>query len=811
MSITEGIQTASNQRGKRSLRVPLTFKVLAPALTLSLLAAAILFAWQYSVLEQREENALRERMQIFLSTQSVQLSEAIWTFNQENVDRLFRSFEPHADLLSATLYDAEGGMLAQAKGLEVHGYAHTMSASTVLTRTVNGETFTLGRLEVVYHDGRLRATAASRLEDGLKTLALMVGILVLACSLVVHFQIGIPLGHLKKSLDRNTQTDARVPLAWSSNDELGDVAASYNLLLSDIEAKTHDLKLAGKVFENSMEGIVVTDPGGVVERVNPALTAITGYQPEEIIGRNIRLLKSDRHPDEFYQDMWEALLREGHWSGEVWNRRKDGETYPEWSTISAIKDPQGKHVHYVSVFRDITEIKRQQRTIEFLASHDALTGLPNRLLFEDRLGMAITQSRRQGSRLALLFLDLDNFKGVNDSLGHGKGDLVLKETAERIKNSARDMDTVYRQGGDEFIVILPEAGEPDDTLSIARRIVDAIGQPFLLEGYEVVTTASVGVTLCPDDGNDPADLLRKADLAMYRAKKQGGGAVHFFTQALDIQAKDRLTLEIALRGALDRDEFELFYQPVVDFASGRIQGAEALLRWRREGHYVGPNEFIPVAEETGLIMPIGAWVIAEACKQARIWRDMGFAPLTMAVNISGKQFSQQNFEGIIEKALDEHQLPQGHFHLEITESALIASLDISAERLRRVRDMGVEILLDDFGTGYSSLAYLKRLPVSGLKIDRSFVRELPGDPDSRGIAASVIAMARVLNLDVVAEGVEDRLQLAYLHAQGCGSFQGYLASPPVSAGDFKTFLEADRPLIAPATAEEIAALEDVPG
>jgi len=564
-----------------------------------------------------------------------------------------------------------------------------------------------------------------------------------------------------------------------------------NIYGEDVTARKHAeerLKLAATVFEYSIEGIVITDPGGTILSVNPGFTAITGYTPEEVLGQNPRVLKSDRHEPEFYQAMWRQIATAGNWSGEIWNRRKSGEAYPEWLTISAIKNERGDISHYVSIFHDITEIKRQQEAIEFQAHHDALTGLPNRVLFADRLDMALAQIARSGAKLAVLFLDLDNFKHINDSLGHAVGDLVLQELAKRLKKVLRAVDTISRQGGDEFIAILPDIHAAQYAGTAAQRILESLRKPFRPQGHELYATASIGIAIAPDDGAVPGDLIKNADLAMYRAKELGRNNYQFFAQGMDTLAHHRLSLESRLRKALDREEFELHYQPVIDLATGAIAGAEALVRWRCGNILIPPYEFIPMTEETGLILGLGAWVLKTACVQAKIWRDLGYSDLGMAVNISSRQFSQADFVDLIQNVLHSTGLPPDALLLEITESVLMANVEIASGQMQRLKKMGVKIMLDDFGTGYSSLSYLKRLPLDGLKIDRSFVMDIHHSADSKAIADAVISLARALELGVVAEGVETLEQLNYLREHVKGHIQGFYASPPVTSESFEKLL-----------------------
>jgi diguanylate cyclase (GGDEF)-like protein/PAS domain S-box-containing protein len=552
-----------------------------------------------------------------------------------------------------------------------------------------------------------------------------------------------------------------------------------------------DLMLAAKVFDNSIEGISITDTRGIIEMINPAFTEITGYGAEEAIGRNPRILKSRHHTPEFYKEMWDSLKQSGHWSGEIWNRRKNGEAYPEWLNISAIYDNSGAPTHYVGIFHDITEIKRNQEAIQYQAHHDALTGLPNRTLFQDRLLMALNHAQRHQQKLAVLFLDLDNFKNVNDSLGHACGDLLLKEIADRLTQTVREEDSIARLGGDEFTVILAETDtlEVEEVARIAQRIIDEINLPILLQEHELFVGASIGISIYPDDGSEPDVLTKCADMAMYRAKEHGRNNFQFFTPGLETKALQRMSLETEFRKALDQNELVVHYQPKVSLASGAISGFEALVRWKRQdGSMVAPSDFIPLAEETGLIVPLGEFVLDTACAQLRQWIDNGRDGLTMAVNISARQFWFNELPETTLSVVERHGVAPGSIELELTESLLMHNVDKAIATLGHLKQMGFRLALDDFGTGYSSLYYLKRFPIDSLKIDRSFVMDIPDDSDDMAIAESIISLARTMKLAVTAEGVETHAQLAFLKQAGCDDFQGYLFSPARSAADIGKML-----------------------
>ncbi|OIQ86458.1 cyclic di-GMP phosphodiesterase Gmr [mine drainage metagenome] len=557
--------------------------------------------------------------------------------------------------------------------------------------------------------------------------------------------------------------------------------------ISERKQAESDLTLAASVFHASREGIMVTDAAGLIQSVNPAFTEITGFAAEEAVGASPRLLKSDHHDPAFYEGMWRELMDQGSWQGEVWNRRKTGEVYLQWTTISAIPHPSGGHARFVAVFTDVTDLRRKDDQIRHQAYHDALTGLPNRLLLADRLQHAITVADRDTEPLALLFLDLDRFKLINDSLGHEVGDRLLREVARRIGGALRKSDTVARLGGDEFVVLLPGLGM-QEAAQVAEKIIAVLARPFDLDGRPVRTATSIGIALYPRDGTDAATLLRQADAAMYRAKAEGIGGFSFVDADLNTRAARRLEQEAALHRAVENGEFELFYQPKVLLASGAPCGAEALIRWRTPEGLVAPDQFIPLAEETGLILPIGAWVLAEACRQVRAWRDQGL-DTQVAVNLSPRQFRDENLPERLAAILAETGLPGAALELELTESTVMDDPAKAATMLHRIRALGVAVSVDDFGTGYSSLAYLKKFPINAVKIDRSFIADMEQDADDDAIVQMIIALAQSLRLKVVAEGVEQPHQQGTLQAMGCDMVQGYLHSRPLPATEFRAWME----------------------
>jgi diguanylate cyclase (GGDEF)-like protein/PAS domain S-box-containing protein len=556
------------------------------------------------------------------------------------------------------------------------------------------------------------------------------------------------------------------------------------------------MRLLARVFENTIEGIMVTDAGGVIRMINSAFTAITEFSAEDVIGSTPRALRSGLHGPEFYDSMWQALIKNGHWQGEIWNRRRGGEAYPEWLTITAIKDQNGRATHYVGVFHDITETKRNEETIVYQAYHDALTGLPNRTLFNDRLTMAVAHAQRKHQGLAVLFLDLDNFKQINDSLGHAVGDLLLQSVARRLTRWLREEDTVARIGGDEFIILLQGTSGPDFAVHVAKRILASVSEPVIVKGHELYVTACIGITLYPHDGKDIETLVANADIAMYRAKDEGRGMYKLFTAEMNEQVRLRLDLEGRLRKALERDELEVYYQPKVDLASGEIAGVEALVRWQSpEQGLIMPESFISLAEETGLIVQIGEWVLKTACNQAKEWHEQGFNELQVSVNLSPRQFQQRNLVEMVRATLEASGLAAKYLDLEVTENVLMHSIEQATETLRRLSELGVQLSMDDFGRGYSSLYYLKQFRMQALKIDRLFMSDVVGDPDDASIVNTIISISRSLNLKVVAEGVETREQLEFLRERNCDQMQGFLFSKAVPAADLTGVLEAGTRLV----------------
>lgn len=553
------------------------------------------------------------------------------------------------------------------------------------------------------------------------------------------------------------------------------------------------LRQAATVFESTQEGVMITSLDARMMAVNKAFTEITGYSEEEALGMPPSILRSGRSSPDFYQAMWASLLDTGQWRGEIWNRRKNGEVYPAWMTISAVHSEEGKPTHYVSVFSDISQLKRSEEELARLAHYDPLTGLPNRLLLQSRLEHAIDRAERHGEQVALLFIDLDRFKTVNDSLGHVAGDQLLLDAALRLRERVRDEDTLGRFGGDEFLLLLEPIDGPEEAAIVARDLLAVLAQPFRLAGSsEVYIGASIGISIFPDDGATAADLLRDADAAMYQAKDHGRNRFCFYTADMNANAIAQLELEAALRRALEREEFVLHYQPKVDLRSGSVVGAEALIRWTTDdGRNIPPDQFISLAEYSGLILDLGEWVLRTAAAQLMEWDAAGLPPLRMAVNVSPTQFRDSRFASRLKGILAELAVPPQRIELEITEGVAMLDAETVISTLREVRALGAEVAVDDFGTGFSSLSYLHRLPLNRLKIDRSFVNDMdrPGNSGT-GIADMVVKLGQSLGLSVIAEGVETEAQAELLRGIGCELAQGYLYARPMAAGAFRDWLEA---------------------
>ncbi len=558
-------------------------------------------------------------------------------------------------------------------------------------------------------------------------------------------------------------------------------------------------RLAASAVDNTLEGVLVTDAHSRILSVNAAVTRLLGYSESELLGKTPRAFKSGRHDAAFYEAMWASVAATGHWQGEIWNRRKNGEIFPEHMSLSTVRDPGGEVTHYVCVFSDISEEKSQLQRMEFLAHHDPLTGLSNRAWFGQQVELAVQEARESGELIAVLLLNLDRFKDVNDSYGHATGDAVLKHIARQVQSALRPGDVLGRMAGDELAVVARHLRHADGAASVARDLIEAVAQPWRSpEGLEVVAGVSVGICMFPEHAVTKELLLQGAHAAVYGAKARGRGAWCFFHEAMTQAARERLELESRLRLALAHGHLRMHYQPQVDIVSGDIVGAEALVRWfDPEEGLISPARFIPVAETSGVIGPLGEWVLREVCRQGQQWRQAGLPEVTLAVNVSPRQFHLTDLAGCASSTLAASGFPARLLELEITESALAERTEEARQVLERLRGLGVRVAVDDFGTGYSSLAQLKRFPIDVLKIDQGFIREIPQNEDDMAISAAIIAMGHSMGMTVLAEGVETEGQLGFLRARGCDTYQGYLCSRPLEAADFAELLRSQGPAKAP--------------
>jgi diguanylate cyclase (GGDEF)-like protein/PAS domain S-box-containing protein len=577
---------------------------------------------------------------------------------------------------------------------------------------------------------------------------------------------------------------------------VGEEVSHYIAIIEDITERHKQitrLHLYATLFENTHEGVMVTDVQGNICMVNHAFTKLTGYTESEALGMRPNILKSGRHELPFYKNLWSQLLTEGHWQGEIWNRRKNGEIYPELLNISSVYDDQDKLKYYVGIFSDISQLKKTEAELEYLAHHDPLTRLANRRLLMSQLEYGLKAAHRKQERLALLIMDLDRFKDINDSYGHLIGDELLQLVANRLNHRLRESDLVARLGGDEFAVLMQGIEHPEDAAILARDIIQTLNESSQLQGgLELQVGTSIGISLYPEHGTTAETLLQHADTALYQAKKEGRGRFCYFSEDLTHAARQRIEIHNNLRHALAENRLSVFYQPQIEFESGNIVGAEALLRWHDpELGTISPELFIPVAEETGLISRIGEWVIREVCRQGKKWLDQGYPPLSLAVNLSVHQLRQGDFVEKVRCIIDESGYPAGQLSFEVTESAIMERETEAIEVLNQLRRMGLHLSIDDFGTGYSSLAHLQRMPLDELKIDKSFIDEIPHKREDMEITSTIIAMAKNLGLIVLAEGVETNAQYNFLQQQECDFYQGYLISPPIDAAAFTSLLDLE--------------------
>lgn len=593
---------------------------------------------------------------------------------------------------------------------------------------------------------------------------------------------------------RISQGDYAAILTQDSNDEVGQLTyammemaqsiadANNRLEMSKRSAESiaETLKIYANAFENSGEAMLITDRENKIININAAFTRQTGYELSEVAGKNPRMLSGGDTSDDTYCEMWNNLKRENFWQGELWDRKKSGEIYPKWAAISAIRDRQGEVLFYIASFTDISDRKAAEARIEHLAHYDMLTGLLNRFSLESRMEQAVLAAKRENQQLAVLFVDLDRFKYINDSMGHQVGDQLLIEVANRLKSCLRESDIVARIGGDEFIIVLTALKNTNQVATLAEQILTHLSEPYSLNENIFESSPSIGISIYPNDGNNIDQLLKNSDIAMYHAKDQGRKNFQFFTSSLQVASEERIDLEHQLRNALELDQFELYYQVQVNTQSRYIHGMEALIRWHHPTRgFIRPDRFIPIAEESNVINDLGAWVIDRACQQVAEWRQISDKPLQISVNLSARQLQSNKLIETVQFAIHKHQITEGELELEITETAAMADPELAIRQLNRLSELGVSLAIDDFGTGYSSLAYLKKLPINTLKLDQTFVGDIENDKNDAEICMATIALAHNLGLKVVAEGVETIEQRDFLTKYDCDYLQGYLFSKPL--------------------------------
>ena len=631
----------------------------------------------------------------------------------------------------------------------------------------------------------------------------LVGAMLLGMAFVVSRRASTRIGDLLRWSRRIAEGDLSNRLVSDSKDEIGQLTHAMGDMVGhlahgrneleqatkDAETVAEELRQYANAFRSSGEAMLISDRFNRIVDVNATFTAQTGYSLDEVLGKNPQMLSSGKTPKGVHEDMWRCLMEKGYWSGELWDRKKTGEVYPNWASVSAIRDAEGTVMFYIASFTDISERKANEARIDFLAHHDVLTGLINRYNLENRLDQALLSAHRDHLSVAVMFIDMDRFKTINDTLGHHVGDQLLIEVGRRLRDSVRESDIVSRLGGDEFIVVLTHIKDAMDAAPLADKILRSLRLPYFFEGKEMHSSPSIGIAVYPFDGEDGQTLMKNADTAMYHAKDHGRNNVQYFTPTMNAIASERLGLENDLHQALRHGQLHLYYQPQVTPLDGRCVGIEALARWHHPvlGE-ISPLKFIPIAEESGLIEALGSWVLEEACRQLSAWRADGIKSLRMAVNLSAQQLRSPGLVQSVDAVLKRHGLKGSDLELEITESVAMENPERAIDQLQALRDLGIQLAIDDFGTGYSSLAYLKRLPIQMLKLDRTFVRDIETDPSDAEISAATLALAHNLGLKVTAEGVETEAQRDYLIQHQCDFMQGYLFSKPLPVEEALSYL-----------------------
>jgi diguanylate cyclase (GGDEF)-like protein/PAS domain S-box-containing protein len=655
------------------------------------------------------------------------------------------------------------------------------------------------------------------------TIGVTGGFILLAIAFMVIRRITKRLSELLAWSNNVSKGDWTYSLNTKSKDEVGRLTLAMEdmsqniqrtnsqLAKSKLEAEdvADELRIYANAFENSGEPILISDENNNIININKAFTEQTGYTHNDVIGHNPKILSSGTTPSSTYEEMWQDLDEKGFWQGELWDKTKSGTIYPKLASISAIKGENNQALFYIASFADISERKEAEERISHLAHHDILTGLQNRFSLEDRLEQALSFANRDHSMVAVFFIDLDRFKNINDSLGHHAGDKLLIEVSERLKKCVRESDIVARIGGDEFVIVLTAMHDTNQSAAIAESLLTQVSRPYFIDEHKLETSPSIGISIYPSDGSTVDELMRNADIAMYHAKEEGRNTYHFFTDSMLIAAQEHLKFQAELRAAIENQQLELHYQPQMNLSKQCVSSLEALVRWRHPDQgMIPPDQFIPVAEETGFIHELGEWVFNEACKQLVAWRNQGLSKLVMAINLSAKQLHSSHLSEIVSSILKTHGLHGHDLELEITETAAMVDPEVAVEQLDSLRKLGVGLAIDDFGTGYSSLAYLKRLPIQTLKLDRAFVGDIEHDQNDLEISTATISLAHNLGLKVVAEGVETKGQLEFLVEHQCDYVQGYYFSKPLSAHDVTKFLKEKRTCVLTEKLKDHAELDE---
>lgn len=776
------------------------------AMCVGLLTPAVIGGYVLTTLRQDQrtqdlENQLKDKLELL----SISLIDPVWNIDTQAVGSILTALMHDPEIVRITVTDP--------KGRELLGYEEPirrLGKARAAQREILRGGAVVGRVEVEIDDGLSQRAFRN---DRFSYILVFASQFALALALILYAirrRVLRPLAALTSFSDQIAQGNLGRPLDWTRPDEIGHLARQLDQMRSGLNASFAErdlaaaqLRLSATVFENTADGVLITDAQQHIVAVNRSFERITGYSQAEVLGNSPSLLSSGRQGPEFYEEMWRTLEETRRWSGELWNRRKTGEIYPEHLAITAVLGVSGELDHYVSVFSDITFRKAAENEITQLAFYDSLTQLPNRRLMLDRLSQALTSSVRHHRHGALMLIDLDNFKSLNDTLGHDVGDQLLVRVGARLESCIREGDTVARLGGDEFVVILEDLDKEGlaamQAEAIAQKILAELKKPYLLDltlSADELTqrshdcTSSLGIAMFRDQSITVDELMKRADTAMYQAKAAGRNTLRFFDPDMQQAVAARAALEFELRRALHEGQFLLYYQAQVD-ASDRVIGAEVLLRWQHpERGLVSPIEFIPLAEETGLILPLGQWVLEGACAQLAVWaKDPRTRNLTLAVNVSARQFRQSDFVDKVKATVDRFAANPHSLKLELTESMLVDNVDDIIEKMTILKRLGVHFSMDDFGTGYSSLSYLKLLPIDQLKIDQSFVRDVLTDTNDAAIARTIVALGQSLGLSVIAEGVETQSQRDFLAENGCTLYQGYFFSRPLPLSDFTAYLD----------------------